>query len=246
MPRLLMLVIGCLLFSAAGRTQDSTWVSPDLLIVQQSPTLYQHISWFENPNFGRFPCNGMLLVKNGDALLFDTPMTDSSTVDLLRFITDSLNATLTGFVPNHFHEDCTEGIDQFPATGVLMYCHQQTHDSLQTDSFQLQTLPFSETLNMPFHGIDVHLTYHGPAHAPDNIVAWVPAENTLFAGCMCKSANSTTLGWTGHADLTQWPVTIQKVLDAYPSAALVIPGHGASGGRELLQHTLDLLNAPAD
>jgi metallo-beta-lactamase class B len=38
-------------------------------------------------------------------------------------------------------------------------------------------------------------------------------------------------------------VTINKVIAKFPSANIVIPGHGPWGGKELLYHTLDILKA---
>ena len=43
------------------------------------------------------------------AYLFDTPVNDALTKDLLDWIRDSLHAEVIGFVPNHWHEDCMGG-----------------------------------------------------------------------------------------------------------------------------------------
>jgi hypothetical protein len=39
-----------------------------------------------------------------------------------------------------------------------------------------------------------------------------------------------------------WPETIRRVLEQYGNLKpIVVPGHGAPGGIETLQHTLELL-----
>jgi hypothetical protein len=53
---------------------------------------------------------------------------------------------------------------------------------------------------------------------------------------------ATTKGNLADADLKAWPNTIKKVMAKFPSARIVIPGHGDAGGLELLQHTLDVVN----
>ena len=111
----------------------------------------------------------------------------------------------------------------------------------QRNDLERGVFAFGETMPLVVGGTSVTLGYHGRGHTLDNIVAWLPKEKILFAGCMCKSAHSKTLGWTGDADLEAWPKTIEAVYRAYPSARTVIPGHGATGGRELLRHTLKLL-----
>ena len=86
----------------------------------------------------------------------------------------------------------------------------------------------------------VHVSYLGAGHTTDNVVAWLPQEKVLFAGCLVKSLSSTSLGNTQDGDLDAYPSTLQRVRAAYPDARVVIPGHGQWGGPELIDHTLDL------
>ena len=60
---------------------------------------------------------------------------------------------------------------------------------------------------------------------------------------MVKALESRNLGNISDADIDSWPVTIEKVLKRYGDANIVVPGHGAHGGTELLSHTLNLLRA---
>jgi metallo-beta-lactamase class B len=59
---------------------------------------------------------------------------------------------------------------------------------------------------------------------------------------MVKEMRSTGLGNLSDADVKAWPSTIQKVIDKFPSAEVVIPGHGQYGGKELLIHAQELLS----
>ncbi|MFA8344270.1 MAG: MBL fold metallo-hydrolase, partial [Rhodothermaceae bacterium] len=58
--------------------------------------------------------------------------------------------------------------------------------------------------------------------------------------CMIKSAESKTLGFTGDANMKEWPNAVKKVKAKYGSAKLVIPHHGNWGGQKLIDHTLEL------
>jgi metallo-beta-lactamase class B len=58
---------------------------------------------------------------------------------------------------------------------------------------------------------------------------------------MVKELKSGSLGNLSDADLAGWPKTIARVIEAYPFADIVIPGHGDFNGRELLKHTQNLL-----
>jgi metallo-beta-lactamase class B len=88
----------------------------------------------------------------------------------------------------------------------------------------------------------LELFYPGAGHTIDNSVVWIPERKILFGGCLVKSTSSTDLGNIADADLKEWPRSIHKVMDKFPATEVVIPGHGTSGGMELLQHTLDLLS----
>jgi len=57
---------------------------------------------------------------------------------------------------------------------------------------------------------------------------------------MVKSINSKDLGNTADGDLITYPKTIDKVINKFPTAKIVIPGHGQFGGLELLKHTREL------
>jgi metallo-beta-lactamase class B len=87
------------------------------------------------------------------------------------------------------------------------------------------------------------LHHAGPGHTADTIVAWLEDVQLLFAGDLARSAAASNLGNIADADLDAWPATIHTLLQEYPTATIVVPGHGRPGGRELLEHTLELLAA---
>lgn len=63
----------------------------------------------------------------------------------------------------------------------------------------------------------------------------------IFAGCMLKDTTWTTLGNLSDAVIEEWPGTIDKVLNRYSTAKIVIPGHGQFGGMEIVRHMKKLL-----
>lgn len=72
-------------------------------------------------------------------------------------------------------------------------------------------------------------------------MVWIPSEKILFGGCMVKDIYSKGLGNLSDAQPEEWAKTIQKAIGKFPEAKIVIPGHGGIGGKELLQHTKELL-----
>jgi metallo-beta-lactamase class B len=81
--------------------------------------------------------------------------------------------------------------------------------------------------------------YFGEGHTKDNVVGYFPSENILFGGCLIKELKATK-GYLGDANIAQWPNTVERIKEQYPNIKIVIPGHGAIGGSELLDYTIKL------
>jgi metallo-beta-lactamase class B len=240
--RTITILILCLPFcAAAGDSATRTIVSANLEIIPLSRHVYMHVSYSEMPPCGRVASNGLIYTVGNEALLFDTPPSDSLTRDLVQWITDSLQVRIVGFVPNHWHNDCMGGLNTIHSSGIPSYAHEQTIKIALSRNLPVPQLGFTDSLFLYLGEYQVVCRYFGPAHTSDNIITWIPAENVLFTGCMVKELAAKSPGNLADADTGEWPHTIKKVIDAFPGVLIVVPGHGKYGGRELLQHTRELL-----
>ncbi|MFO7447733.1 MAG: subclass B1 metallo-beta-lactamase [Ignavibacteriaceae bacterium] len=240
----LMLVILVIIISSISVSRNDyskITVSEDIQLIKISDNAYVHIAYIGNPP-ERFPCDGLIFIEQGEAFLFDTPMSEEQTKTLVSFIQDSLNVKVVGFVPNHWHDDCTAGMAYLHTLGVESYANEMTIDIMKEKNLPPPKHGFRDSLVLDLNGKEILLNYFGAGHASDNITAYIPSENILFGGCMVKETRGNSLGNLSDANLEEWPKTIQKVLDRYPDAKIVIPGHGNFGGVELLEHTITLLN----
>lgn len=243
MRPLLIFVLTTFSFASLLFAQD-TWtpikVSEDVEIIKITDNVYMHVSYLEVEGWGRVASNGMIYVNGNSAALFDTPMAEKPTRELVAWINDSLNTEIELFVPNHWHDDCLGGYGCLKEQGVKSYAYEltvQITDSLEL-GFEAET--FKDSTSVYLGGKEIVLDYLGPAHALDNIITWLPEEKVLFAGCMAKGTNFTGLGNTADGNVEEYPNTLKKVMRKYPDAVIVIPGHGDAGGMELLRHTLKL------
>ena len=73
-------------------------------------------------------------------------------------------------------------------------------------------------------------------------MGYFPSENILFGGCLIKELEATK-GFLGDANVGDWSKTVEKIKKEYPNLKIVIPGHGAIGGSELLDYTIQLFKA---
>ncbi|WP_448568282.1 subclass B1 metallo-beta-lactamase [Thalassotalea ganghwensis] len=211
---------------------------PPLEIKSLTDDVYLHISYQNIEGFGLVSSNGLIVINNHDAFIVDTPWSERDTAQLLTWLQDK-NLNLVGSLSTHSHEDRTAGISLLNNKGIRTYATQQTNEFLKIKQ-QAQAI---HTLNTPQDTLlndQIAVYYPGGGHAADNIVVWLPNENLLFGGCLVRSKQAKSLGYTGESKLTQWPLSIEKLLGKYPNVSQVVPGHGKVGGRELLTHTLAL------
>lgn len=235
---LLLTIFSCTKQIQPSTQQYTTYESANLTVIKISEYVYQHISYLQTNDFGNVPCNGMIVVDNEEAAVFDTPTNAESSKELIEFLKER-NFKIKAVVATHFHDDCIGGLDEFHKIGVPSYANKLTIDLLK-----------EETKNIPQNGIDkeftikvgskkVYLNYFGEGHTRDNIVAYFPNEQTLFGGCLLKEMNATK-GYLGDANEKAWSETVTKLKTKYPNIAFVIPGHGESGGMELVDYTIGL------
>lgn len=217
-------------------------INSDLELFRLTPDCFLYTAWADMGRWGRIGSNGLVVVKNGKALLIDTPVHESQTVELAWWLDKNLDAKLESFVPGHWHDDCIGGMAWLNRNHVKTYAHIQTNQILTAKGMEQAKESFSDSLTLKVEDIHVELYYMGGGHSTDNIVAWIPAEKILFGGCMIKDRRATSIGNTADAaPLHEWLETIKRIEDKFPDAKIIIPGHGEYGGRELFNHTKKII-----
>lgn len=168
-----------LLLAAGGyaqTTQTRIRVSDDIELVKLSDKAYLHVSTVEMPPYGKVSANGLLVIDQGKALLFDSPWTNEQTEILLDWIADSLRARVTAFVPNHWHEDCMGGLECLHRRGIPSYANRMTVEIAAGKGLPVPQQSFTDSITLKLNDIEVDCYYLGAGHATDNIVVWIPSE----------------------------------------------------------------------
>lgn len=243
--KLLLVLAAGLLAVSASQAQNALKISDSITLTQVSPHTWVHTSLADIGSFGSVYSNGLVVISKGEALLLDTPVTDAQTESLVRFISDSMRAEVTRFMPNHWHGDCMGGLGYLQSQGVVSYANRMTVAEAEKHGLPVPDNGFAKSLTLKVGDIKVVCRYEGGGHTPDNTVAWIPSEKVLFGGCLVKDAKATWIGNTSDADMAAWPGTMERMCKRYKKASVVVPGHGPWGGTELLTHTLELVSSPA-
>ncbi|UOG74617.1 subclass B1 metallo-beta-lactamase [Hymenobacter tibetensis] len=211
-----------------------------------APDVYVHTSYRRYPgNPVPVPSNGLIIKTKTGALVIDTAWDADQTLELLRYIADSLHQRVRLVVVTHAHEDRLGGLPVLQANNIKVYSTPLTAQRAATMDFGVPTAAIKPYTVIRAGRTRLELFYPGPGHAPDNLVAWLPGQQVLFGGCLVKGADATALGNIDDANLKQWPSSIRKVAARYPKAAIVVPGHGQWGNFSMFQHTLELLHSPS-
>ncbi|MCP4670750.1 MAG: subclass B1 metallo-beta-lactamase [Desulfobacula sp.] len=238
----LLFTILCINSTAANTLNfEHIRVNTDIELTKINENFYIHTSWFDSPGYGRFPSNGLIFVKNGKALLIDTPNTNEQTLTLYNFLHDHLKAVITKIIVGHSHGDCMGGLTALHQKGVESISCEKTIQICSAQKLPIPQKSFVDSIFLEFEGETIVSRYFGAGHTIDNIIVYFPNSKILFGGCLVKSMNSKNLGNTKEADIEHWDNTVLRVKKAYPSIRLVIPGHGAFGNGNLLDHTIDLV-----
>ncbi|WPR73788.1 subclass B1 metallo-beta-lactamase [Algoriphagus sp. NG3] len=213
--------------------------SETLQIEQISPNTYVHISYLNTDDFGRVSCNGMIVINDGEALVFDTPANEEASVELLDWLENGQQTSVKGVVATHFHWDCLGGLNEFHARGIPSYASNKTIELAKSAGYPIPKNGFKKKMKLNTGNIEVVNQFLGEGHTKDNFVAFVSSDHVLFGGCMIKELGAGN-GYLGDANVPAWSATVRKVKAAYPDVQIVIPGHGKVGGPELLDYTEEM------
>lgn len=203
-----------------------------------TPRVLVHTSYRVLPNVGRFPSNGLLVCTRGEGALVDSAWGEGPTARLLE-LAKARGCPVKKAVFTHSHDDRAGGLGTLFAAGVTMYATAKTTTLLAHPGFRPE--PIVSPQRLVLAGVEAEVLDPGPAHAPDNVVVSLPGEGVLFGGCMIKAGDAKTLGNVADASLGTWTQALDAVGARYGAATVVVPGHGAPGGPELLGHTRELV-----
>jgi metallo-beta-lactamase class B len=235
--RLLLLLLAT---APVCHSQDLLKISGDLELIRISDNAYIHVSCSNIPGYGRVSANGLIFIDRDEAFLFDTPWNDSLTSILISYLEGQMQLKIEGFIPNHWHEDCMGGLGSIKARNIKSYANQLTMDIARIKGLPVPDEGFTDSLTLRLGDKMIYCWFPGAAHTMDNIVVWIPSEKILFPGCICKSLDSRNLGNTADGDVADYPATVDRIIEKFREAAIIIPGHGSYGGQELLTHTRSL------
>ncbi len=215
--------------------------------------------------------NSLLVRVSDDTMVWvDTPYEDKATERVVEWLHNTFGEVRIIEINTGYHWDNAGGNGFLLEQGIPVYgadlsarLLQERGEWIRTETLAMleapehasyralhagqvfhspdHTFPAKEGLRLQFGDEVVEVFFPGPSHAPDNLVVYFRERRLLFGGCMIRALGARETGYTGDADLAEWPGAVRRTLERYPAVQMVIPGHGAAGGPELLDHTIRIL-----
>jgi len=225
--------------SCKAQTKKEIYKSENLIVQQLTENIFVHISYLKTEDFGNVACNGMLFVYGNGAMVFDTPANDVASKELIDWLQNSKKVNIEAVIATHFHDDCLGGLKEFHKNNILSYASEHTIKLAKEQNLELPKTSLNFDKGLELNGEKISTLYFGEGHTKDNIVCYIPREKVLFGGCLVKTVRAKK-GYLGDANITEWSNTVAKIKKELPDIEYVIPGHGKTGGTELLTYTIQL------
>lgn len=224
-------------------TAAQTLETEELRIYPIAENVWVHVSYLETDEWGKVACNGMIYQVGNEVSIFDTPITNQVSAQLMQWVEVTLQSTVAAVIVNHHHIDCLGGLQAFHQQGIPSYGYPSENEkALNRNGWAPKYGIGNADLDTIMLGEKAIINYYpGPAHTQGSIISYLPESATIFGGCQVKSMGAGK-GNLNDADTLQWPNSIRRIKEMFPDTKQVIPGHGNVGNTELLDYTINLFS----
>jgi glyoxylase-like metal-dependent hydrolase (beta-lactamase superfamily II) len=253
MLRWLALALALSIPLAAAAQMVARQVSPSAWYVQGESAL-------GSPANRNFISNAGFIETADGVVVVDALGSPQLARELIAEIRARTGKAVTHVILTHYHADHIYGLQEFKRAGARIIAHrggldylnsETAHSRLAASRVELAPWVDAETRLVPADewiagprelvvgGVRLLLQPVGPAHTPEDLVVFLPAEKVLFAGDIVFRGR---LPFVGQADSRRWIAALDTLL-AY-DARLVVPGHGpmSDSARADMELTRDYLS----
>jgi len=259
-------LFGVISYCQSDQKKTQTKISEDLYYKKIQDSVYIFTHYFPWASNGMF-----ILLPDKQGLIINTPCENTGTDSLLFWIEKNFGDLKLNVIVTGFHQDNLGGDEVLLSKNIPVYGPDLTVKLVNEKSAELKnvilnsvasnefkyyynaykalkltppnkTFPIKKGLVLEFGNEIYEVYFPGESHTIDNTVVYLHRRKILFGGCMIKGMAFTNPGFTGYANMNEWPISVEKVMNRFPDCRIVIPGHGIEGGKELLTHMIMVLN----
>ena len=193
----------------------------------------------ENQNF---ISNAGFVVTPKGVVVIDALGSPTLAQKLIKEISKVTKQKIIAVVVTHYHADHVYGLQEFKKIGAKIYAQGEGRSYISSDTAKQRLIAsrvdfapwvneqtkliaadtwIDKQLKLNIGGVEFLISRVGPAHAPEDLLVYIPSEGVLFAGDLVFRGR---IPFVGNADSKGW----LKALDEFEkfNPKVVIPGHG--------------------
>lgn len=207
--------------------------------------------------------NAVAILGDGATLLVDPLVAPAYARELKRLLAERGAGPVRWVVTTHHHTDHSVGASVFAAEGAEVVAHALAAGRMSAEQPAIldgrrsspalsplfaDAVPAAPTrlvtapLEISVGGLRAAVRPCGPAHTPGDLRVDLPDLGVVVTGDLVFHRYHPNLE---HADLDGWRRGLGKLL-LEPAGTTFVPGHGAPGGREIVEGQLAWFEAAAD
>ena len=238
---LLFSILSLLVFSASANEIDELVLKP----IQVAPHTYfvrglPEMGSSKNQNF--ISNAGFVITPKG-VVVVDALGSPVLAKKLIAEIKKLTSQKVVAVIVTHYHADHIYGLQEFRNIGAKIYAQGEGRSYITSETAKQRLIAsridFAPWVNASTKliGADVwidrsytltvgsvvfKISRVGPAHAPEDLIIYIPSEKVLFAGDLVFRGR---IPFVGNADSKGWLQALDEIGSLNPN--VVIPGHGA-------------------
>jgi glyoxylase-like metal-dependent hydrolase (beta-lactamase superfamily II) len=243
--RLAGILLGSLVFFSLAFGQGKSADTVQLQPIQVAPHTYfvQGFPEMGSSTNQNFISNAGFVVTPGGVVVVDALGSPILAQKLIAEIKKITPQKVVALIVSHYHADHVYGLQEFKKIGVTIYAQGEGRSYLSSETAKQRLIAsridfapwvnantklisadvwIEQKLKLTIGGIDFFISRVGPAHAPEDLMVYVPSEKVLFAGDLVFRGR---IPFVGNADSKGWLAALDEIEKLNPN--LVIPGHGA-------------------
>lgn len=242
---LLMNVVffGLVQAQAPKKTSDALGISFNPVQVAPHTYFVQGLAEMGSSQNQNFISNGGFVTTPKGVVVIDALGSPALAKNLIKAIHKVTSQKIVAVIVTHYHADHIYGLQEFRKIGAKIYAQNEGRNYLSSETakqrliasrvdfapwidrntrLQVADIWIEQEYKLTVGDIDFLISRVGPAHAPEDLVIYVPTENALFVGDLVFRGR---IPYVGNADSKGWLVALNRFDQFTPK--IVIPGHGA-------------------
>ncbi|MBU3587385.1 MBL fold metallo-hydrolase [Polynucleobacter sp. 31A-FELB] len=225
----------------------TAFAADDLILkpIQVAPHTYfvQGLAEMGNSKNQNFISNAGFVITPKGVVVVDalgSPVLAKKLITEIKKITPQ---KVVAVIVTHYHADHVYGLQEFKNIGAKIYAQGEGRNYLSSETAKQRLIAsrvdfapwvnastklmgadvwIDQSYTLTVGGIEFKIGRVGPAHAPEDLIIYVPSEKVLFAGDLVFRGR---IPFVGNADSRGWLHALDEIQALNPS--IVIPGHGA-------------------